>query len=427
MNSFLVYIVEVNLYIALFAIAYYFLLSRETAHRANRWVILASPLLAFIIPSLVLQSTGEAAQLIITLDPILITTKTSIAHTPAGYNIPTFISILYSLGFLVCTILAISRFRTLNHYLKSGTATVKGGIRYVQNSAIQAPASIFKTIFISDTIPTDVREYIVAHELVHIRERHSIDLIFMQVVQLFCWFNPAVYFLKKALEANHEFRADEVVVTRHTDRYKYAQILVGQAMNHTPQSFIHKFSKSNLLKRRIMILNQTPVRKTSLWKYLMLIPILGGAVLFNACTEKNPEAPAEVEKAAAGDSEKQSTTPPNTKKIEGTDIYTLADKMPEFPGGQEALMKFLGENIKYPEACREEGIEGRVYIGFVIDELGNVTNLEVLRSPDERLSANAMEVVAKMPQWTPGLMNSEPVKVRLNLPVFYKIKDDTGA
>ncbi len=98
--------------------------------------------------------------------------------------------------------------------------------------------------------------------------------------------------------------------------------------------------------------------------------------------------------------------------------------MPEYPGGQAEMIQFLGNSIKYPENCKEDGIEGTVYLSFVIDTDGMVTDVKAMKSPDPRLSAAAMEVVGKMPEWKPGVHEGKTVKVKMVLPVKYTFDEN---
>lgn len=424
MNAFLIYILEVNVYIAIFALCYYFLFRNEPYHRMNRWVILGCISIAFLIPALPLNTPQAIVTQTINLDPVLISAKSDIAHTPTGYNFPSAVSLLYLIGFTVSSVLILIRIRALLHLLRMDIDSKSDKIKFVTNASIQSPASIFKTIFLNGQLPEESRHYIVAHERVHIREKHSLDVLFMQAVQALCWFNPAIYSFRKALEASHEFRADEVVAQRHPDIQKYSKIILSQALDIHPQNLTHQFSKPNLLKRRIMMLSKQTKRRTSLLKYLILIPIIGGALILNACTEtENQDTPKALQSQDKAGDQGANATNSEAVKVEGTDVYSLADVQPEYPGGQKALMQFLSERIKYPESCKQEGVEGTVYIGFVIDRAGNPTDMKVLKSPDERLSANAMGVLAQMPQWTPGKVDGETVKVQYNLPVKYQLRE----
>ncbi len=419
MNAFLIYILEANLYILLFGASYYFFFRNEPYHRINRWVILGSVFTSFLIPLLSFTGTSETINHVVNLNPVLITAKTTVSHTPVGYNFPSFLSIIYWLGFIVSSVFIVRRIMSLLQMLNQMKATNSEGIRIVNSPTVKSPASFFKTIFLNSELDKASEKSILAHELVHIHEKHSLDVLFMQIAQALCWFNPMIYKLMDALEATHEFRADQVATEKEIDKTEYSKLILCRAMDIHPRTLAHHFSKSNLLKRRIMMLNKSSKTRSSFWKYFLILPVLCGAIIFNACSEKNEDLnPIPQEKSAADNSQNKM----DSEKIEGTDIYRIADKMPEYPGGDAAMMTFLGENIKYPADCKDEGIEGTVYISFVVDKSGEITDMKSLRSPDERLSANAMEVISKMPTWTPGENDGELVKVEYNLPIKYQLK-----
>ena len=96
--------------------------------------------------------------------------------------------------------------------------------------------------------------------------------------------------------------------------------------------------------------------------------------------------------------------------------------MPEFPGGQKALLAFLGNNVRYPVIAQENGVQGKVYVAFIIDEKGRVTNPTILRGEDESLNREALRVVASMPNWKPGRQHDKPVKVRYNVPISFQLQ-----
>lgn len=95
----------------------------------------------------------------------------------------------------------------------------------------------------------------------------------------------------------------------------------------------------------------------------------------------------------------------------------------EFPGGEEAYFKWLGDNIKYPKDCLKKKIEGRVFVSFVVEKDGSITDVKTLRSPHKSLSKEAERVVKAMPKWKPGRFNNEPVRVRYTLPIAFKMDD----
>lgn len=107
------------------------------------------------------------------------------------------------------------------------------------------------------------------------------------------------------------------------------------------------------------------------------------------------------------------------------EIFTIVEQMPEFPGGQSALMQYLSSNINYPETCRKMGVEGKVYLKFIVDKLGNITNVQVLRGiPDgQLLEKEAIRVVQSMPKWSPGKQLGKAVDVYFTIPIAFKLNN----
>lgn len=103
-------------------------------------------------------------------------------------------------------------------------------------------------------------------------------------------------------------------------------------------------------------------------------------------------------------------------------VYDVVEVMPQYPGGQIAMLKYIMENIKYPKQIMEEGIQGRVTVSFIVEKDGRVSNVRLLRSVQSALDKEAIRVVKSMPKWTPGKHNGKPVRVRFNLPVMFKLK-----
>jgi protein TonB len=109
-------------------------------------------------------------------------------------------------------------------------------------------------------------------------------------------------------------------------------------------------------------------------------------------------------------------------KEEETKVFDVVEQMPEFPGGQAALMKWLSDNIKYPAVAEENGIQGRVVCTFVVERDGSVTDVQVARSIDPSLDKEAIRVLKKMPKWIPGRQNGSAVRVKYTVPVTFKLQ-----
>lgn len=101
--------------------------------------------------------------------------------------------------------------------------------------------------------------------------------------------------------------------------------------------------------------------------------------------------------------------------------FMVVEKMPEFPGGTAALMEYLRKNIKYPSVCRENNIQGRVLIQFIVNKDGSIVNPEVVKSVNPYLDKEALRVISAMPKWTPGEQRNKPVRVKFTVPVNFKL------
>jgi len=103
------------------------------------------------------------------------------------------------------------------------------------------------------------------------------------------------------------------------------------------------------------------------------------------------------------------------------EVFHIVETMPEYPGGPEAMIKFIQQNIQYPDSARNEGIQGKVYVNFVVDSSGNITNVKILRGVHETLDKESIRVVKSMPKWKPGTQKGKPVRVSYNLPISFRI------
>jgi protein TonB len=112
---------------------------------------------------------------------------------------------------------------------------------------------------------------------------------------------------------------------------------------------------------------------------------------------------------------------PETPPTDESDVSDFAEVDPEFPGGESAMIKFIQENVTYPEMSREMGEQGTVYVQFVVNTDGSIQNVKVLKGVSELLDKEAVRVIKKMPNWSPGKQNGEPIRVRYQIPINFKI------
>ena len=132
--------------------------------------------------------------------------------------------------------------------------------------------------------------------------------------------------------------------------------------------------------------------------------------------EGNDETAGEVLKA------KEVIAEPEPPKVEETKVFDVVEQMPSFPGGQGALMSWLGSNIKYPVVAEENGVQGRVVCTFLVERDGSITDVKVVRGVDPSLDKEAVRVLKAMPKWIPGKQNGSAVRVKYTVPVTFRLQ-----
>ncbi len=103
-------------------------------------------------------------------------------------------------------------------------------------------------------------------------------------------------------------------------------------------------------------------------------------------------------------------------------MFTVAEKMPEFPGGQSSMMDFIREKLIYPEMAKENGVQGKVICSFIVGKDGTVYGATILRGIGSGCDQEALRVINKMPRWNPGMQNGKAVNVKFNLPINFKLQ-----
>ncbi len=259
--------------------------------------------------------------------------------------------------------------------------------------------SFFRMLFLA---PSDYHSPLVRkHELAHAAQWHSLDVLISRTVCALLWFFPPAWWMAAELRRTHEYLADREVL-RAFPAESYKNRLLASATGVSVSVLTHSFSMLTL-KNRFVMMNRNSSRLSGL-KVLVAIPLLGIA-FFSFTYAPSHGSGNFLSFVVAQEPENQ------------------PDKMPEYPGGQEALFKYISSTLVYPETAFEAGKEGRVVVSFVVDAKGKVTQVKVLRSFDEDCSKEALRVVKAMPAWTPGERNGKPVNVEMTLPIQFKLND----
>ena len=470
MGTFFVYILKSSVCLALFYLFYRLLLSKETFHRFNRVALLGILFLSLLIPLLEVTTAQptEMAHTMLTLEQLLAMvdfySQDTVAVAPvevkeitlSGIQI-TLVIYLAGIVFFACrNIYSLIRLFLL---LRSGRKEIfHSGIRLIIHNKEIAPFSWMKYIVISEADLEENGREILIHETAHISNHHSVDLLVADLCIFFQWFNPASWLLKQELQNIHEYEADETVIKEGVDAKQYQLLLIKKAVGTRLYSMANSFNHSTLKKRITMMLKE----KSNPWarlKYLYVLPLAAIAVTAFARPEISQKAKEisavkvndlaaivetkTVENVASGvNAVVNLTDVPEISVVKDTadvkkketagkssedGVFWVAEKMPEFPGGNGAVAEYVRENMKYPAIAKEKGTQGRVIVQFVVNKKGKIVSPKVARSVDPDLDKEAIRLIKSMPDWILGTQGGKAVDVKYTLPVSFRLDGDSSA
>ena len=407
----LIYQIKVGLCLIAFYLLWKLLLSRETFHRFNRVALLVVIALAMVLPwiRLSLESTSPVTDGIVALEGLIVTPNGATQQATSSWTVTGIATVLYFIGMAAVVAWLIHSQWNLHRQFKKGrTESLPDGITLHVLPGEIAPFSYFRHIVISEEDYRDNPREILIHEQAHIGLRHSWDVMFMGLVTLFQWWNPAAWLLCHELRQVHEYEADKAVLNEHVDVKQYQLLLIRKSVGDQLFSMANSFNYQSLKKRIRMM----TIKESSRWKRLgalAAVPVIALALLAFA----NPKPGAVTEANASQDDTRNSK------------VYDSVEQMPEYPGGDAALIEFMMNNLKYPENAAKNNVQGRVVLQFVVDETGQVGEIKVARSVDEELDAEAIRVCSMLPKFKPGRIDGKAVSVWYSMPFVFKLQGDS--
>lgn len=264
-------------------------------------------------------------------------------------------------------------------------------------------------------IDSSDERYIIEHEIIHIRQLHSYDNIFVEFFLALFWFNPFMWFLKSALRDTHEYLADNGVLKESSSAVRYQSLLLSQITGSMPIVVTSSFNST--IKNRITMMRKNKSSVLAMFKPLLLVPVLASLFLLFACEEK-PLDPLETENVEMIPEQAEILEQSETPEEE---VFFIVEEMPTFNGDDPAIefRKYIAKNLVYPIVAAENGISGRVIIQFAVNSKGEVVDVNVVRSVDPALDKEALRLVNSSPKWTPGVQGGEPVKVLFTFPINF--------
>ncbi|MBR5391546.1 MAG: TonB family protein [Prevotella sp.] len=456
MMDFLIYDVKVAVLIAVFYMFYRLMLAHETYHRVNRLVLLTTAVASFVLP-LCVFTMHETVMVDYDLNQFgeLAMNETVVTDLPSeeqsSFSLSSILPYLFIIGMLatlVHTFVSIVRIQLLIHRSEKHPQE-DGTVICVTGNTELSPFSWMHYIVMNRSDYEAQDAAILTHERGHIRLRHSWDLLFVDLLTALQWFNPAMWMLRMDLRTIHEYEADGEVLSKGINARQYQYLLISKAAGIGGYSLANGISHSTL-KNRINMMLHKKSNRTSLLKLFALVPIVGITLALNARTVTDyvydgPQKQEPVKKGKknttikVGNQQIQvkeiskpdtntsavGTFKPETENAKDTKVYDVPETMPEFPGGTQALMEYIRNNIKWPSD--EPDIQGRVIVSFVVEKDGSVSNAKVVKSVHPAFDAEALRVVNGMPKWTPGKQNGEPVNTKYVMPVTFKSDQATPA
>ncbi len=463
----------------LFLLVYEVLLKRETFFNYNRWYLLITPLLAVILPFLNIAALNEIVpeESVAAINSFWLPEVVIGSSAPAIENLPqvnlstnsisvNWWIIAYGFGAILSLGIVFRKFLNLKKLFNFRMITNATTYRIIEVPSSNLACTFYKTIFLGDQLLDAEKQQILAHELVHVKGKHSLDLVFFEIFKIVFWFNPLIYIYQNRIATLHEYIADANVVET-TEKGSYYEQLLNSAFNTQNISFINQFFNHSLIKKRIVMLQKSKSRTIAKTKYLLILPLLVVMLTYVSCTTQENSQPIESEGTittqidnlieqieakgkvtkeekikiellmylALESSENNSNVTKNYNQ--GVDVpFGVIEQVPLYPGCENLgsneeqkkcmtskISNFVTSNFdtSIGKALKLTGVN-RVIVQFKIDNTGEIVDVKS-RAPHPKLEEEAKRVINSLPQMTPGEQNGKAVAVMYSLPIVFEVKE----
>lgn len=391
-NEILIYSFQVAMIFSLLFIPYLFM-RNDTFFIRNRIYLIASVFISIILPFLKYEIPDSDSTTTVLLEEISIYPSMTKAVSKFSFfeiagNIFIGIAILFLIRFII-SITKIIFMILKNPKEKKENETIvwlKDGGDF----------SFFNYVFLSKE---KYHPYILEHERVHVRSKHSYDILMLELFRCFQWFNPFVWMAITEMKAQHEYEADEF--TSKANKNEYQALLLSSVLE---ADLVHMTNSFHCLtiKKRFVMMNKKRSPKSAAAKTLIVLPFVFLSIGIFAMNSPILDFKLPAVVIDGGEEEGEVV-------------------QPEYVGGMDALVKFLSENIKYPEKAKTDNVSGKVYVSFVISKTGKVKDAKVIKSVSSEIDAEALRVIKSMPDWTPGTKGGKKADVEMTLPINFQL------
>jgi len=443
--------IKVALYMIAFYLVYSIMLSRDTSYSRNRAYILLSLLSAIIFPLITLQTIKPLNFQFFGkfLSEVFITASVngtkSLNLGLYDFTLHRTIYSIYTIGVIVFIIkLLIDLFNLLFlilHHRDEGSHIIR--FHGFNTSGFSA----MRYIFINAKLSEKEAQEIIRHEQNHLKQNHFVDIIFIELIKAFQWFNPVVYLFNRSLRAIHEYQADQECLSSGVPIVSYQSLLLNQVFKSGAFNLTNSFSNPSLIKKRMVMMTKKRTSSLASVKILVVVPMVGIVFLAVSAFKEIPNSYIKklIPEISGLNSTSESTSgliplpppppPPISESNEtkqfaieeltkGPDYepYVVVEEMPMYPGGDPALLKFIAGNTMYPETAKEHNIQGKVIVRFCVKPDGGIGLASVLKGVSPDIDAEALRVVNSLPAFKPGRQGGKAVPVWYMVPIAFTLK-----
>lgn len=414
-------LVESGISLCILTCLYLLFLRKETFFLLNRIYLMVSVVFSLLLPFINFPVTGKISsfmlgEVTVTANyPNLLQTVTVYGTRITGVleeAVSTFgfIKYTYLVGVLLFSLLLIYRLVQIGMLFLKNEHIRKEHLIIVKTDLDITPFSFFNLLFISknDEHRAGMKEML-AHEMEHVTQGHSIDVIVMELVTILQWYNPFVWLLKRSLRENHEFLADHGALKPGTSSAAYRLLLLNATIGQQPV-LANNFNYS-LIKNRIQMITRIKSSKAASLKLTVGFFATMAMLIFFSQNSMSSDLPMAL-----------TTNAPNQSAQQKEKIYNTVEVMPQFPGGEQALREFIGKSVTYPDDAKKTGKQGKVIVTFVVNKAGKVVDAKIIKGAFPSLDQEALRVIGLMPEWTPGKEKGEIVSVQYTLPISFALK-----
>ncbi len=424
------YFIIASAYIALFYITYVLLIRRDTQYRRNRIYLLTTLFISLSLPFV--SVTAVPGSLISSfnrdlLGIINIPEVNVYAFSPdqgQANGLPVLLLIYLSgsmTAFIVLIINLLKLYGYVRKYRNEGSRVI------LTPPGKESGFSAMGYIFISNNLDDDTKNTILDHEQLHIRNKHFIDILLLRAIGIFLWFNPFIYLYERSLKELHEFETDQQMIDSGRNVISYQRLILNQIFKTSIFTIQNGFSGRSLIKKRMIMMTKKRSTKMSGLKILFALPVI--LIIFGlfSCKTDQKEPLEFIDEMDNTETVTEQATESKTKntlqEIKEDSVLFVVEEMPTFQGGDiDVFRNWVMKNTKYPETAKENGIQGQVFLMFVVNKEGSVQDVVITRGVDPVLDNEARRVVESSPKWIPGKQNGEIVPVKFSITVNFQLQ-----